>query len=312
MSQQSASRRDPLSSEAAVNEVWGASRSWLALAVILVGGAVGWGVAVTLPGAGAAASSGGEWLRPWACAGYGLAVGGLVALLPRLASLVSLGRRLPHRPAAEDAGRPWWPLPLLASALRETPALRRTPEDFRLGVAGFVAQARSLLAQRLWPACLVAFAVPVFGLISSWISWQVHLPEAIRRAQEQAQPGESVIVTPAVDWGGVAAPMIVSISLALVLMLGIVLVDQLTRRLLLRWAATVRMLDAESPLVQERLAASGEIPPARPPHDQPRTSREAPPAPPREIPPPLPPPPKPEPQISAQELEGLGDLFRNG
>ncbi len=315
MARQSAFSDDMLSSDAAVSEVWGPSRSWLALASILVGGAAGWGIAVALPDAAEVATASRDWAGPLAWMGYGLAIGGIVTLLPRVVSLLMLGRSLTQRPAADGGARSWWPLPLLAAALRETPSLRRTPEDFRLGVSGFVSQARSLLAQRLWPACVAAFATPVFGLISAWMSWESQLPEAIRRSQEQVQDGDAAAVVPSFDWG-IAAPMIISIGLASLLMLGIVVVDQLARRLLLRWAATVRMLDAESPLVQERLAPSGEAPPRRVAGDKPpqgsQASRATPSPEVAVVPPPPPPPPKPEPRISAEELEGLGDLFKNG
>jgi hypothetical protein len=303
---------DPLSAVSAVDEVWGPARLWLSLATVVAGCGAGWALAtVVLPGAGASAVSR-EAFRTWACVGYGIACGGFLTLLPRLLSLVRLARGLLRRPSADEADQPWWPLTLVASALRDTPALRRTPEDFGSAVTGFVPQARGLLAQRLWPACAAAFTAPVLGLISAWLSWQAYLPERLRQAQERAQPGESVVIVPDIEWGSVAAPMIGTITLSLVLMLGIVVVDQLTRRLLQRWAGSVRALDAESPLVQERLATAGELL-ARGPGDPARPVRSAPePGRPQETVRVQPPPPPPEPQISAQELEGLGELFKNG
>lgn len=302
---------DSLSAESAVREVWGPARLWLSLATVVAGGCVG-GLLAVVPQAEEWTALSREAFRTWACVGYGIACGGILTLLPRLLSLARLGRGLSRRPTDDGADRPWWPLAFVASALRDTPALRRTPEDFRSAVTGFVPQARGLLAQRLWPACAAAFVAPVLGLISAWRSWQVYLPERQRQALERAQPGESVVMVPDIDWGSVAAPMIGTIALSLVLMLGIVAVDQLTRRLLQRWASSVRALDAESPLVQERLAAVDELSPrgmgdpARPA----RASGE--PARPAEAVRVQPPPPPPEPQISASELEGLGELFKNG
>jgi hypothetical protein len=307
---------DSLSAVSAVDEVWGPARLCLSLATVVAGGCAGWGLAAVAPPGEESSALSREAFRTWACVGYGIACGGFLTLLPRLLSLVRLGRGLSRRPSADEADWPWWPLTLVASALRDTPALRRTPEDFRSAVTGFVPQARGLLAQRLWPACAAAFTAPVLGLISAWLSWQAYLPERLRQAQERAQPGESVVIVPDVDWGSVAVPMIGTIALSLVLMLGIVIVDQLTMRLLQRWAGSVRALDAESPLVQERLATGGEFPvrdasaPVRPVRSALEPAR--PPESVRAQPPPPPPEPEPEPQISAQELEGLGELFKNG
>lgn len=290
------------SPEAAVAVVTGPNRTWLSAALI-----VGCGIAAAVVSSGMSVTW--EGLRPWACAGYGVAIGGMLSLLPRFVSLVTRGFTLNSRPAADDPSRPWWPLELVASALRDTPLLRRTAEDFRTAVDGFVPQARSLLGQRLWPACVAAFTAPVLGLVSAWISWKEHLPEAIRRAKEagKAVNPEAAEVVPAVDWGAVAWPMIITIVLSFVLMLAIVVADQLTRRLLQRWALTVRPLDAESPYVAERLTAtdgsrliaSGE-----------RADREPPAA--ARPPAASPPPEKPQPQLSAEGLQGLGEMFRNG
>jgi len=289
---------DALSPEAAINAVWGPNRAWLAAAVVLGcgvgGGLLGWALA-----------GGREWLRPWACAGYGMVVGGLASLLPRVAAILSLGRSLARRPTRDDADTSWWPLTLVASAVRETPALRRTAEDFRTAVSGFVPQARGLLAQRLWPACAAAFIAPALGLVSAWFSWKVHLPEAIRAASEKGRAEEVAEVTPVVDWSVVAWPMIISILAALALMLAVVLVDQLTRRLLQRWASTVRPLDVDSPAVQEKLGDAGQVRAGGPVAVRP-TAR------PVLVEAPVMQPEKPQPQISAEELQGLGDLFKNG
>lgn len=295
---------EALSPEAAIDAVWGPSRAWLAAVVVLACGLGGGALASFLPQPR-------EWLRPWACAGYGVAIGGIITLLPRFARLLGLGPRLARQPAGDGAGSDWWPLTLVASALRETPALRRTPEDFRAAVVGFVPQARGLLAQRLWPACVAAFTAPVLGLVSAWLSWRFFLPEAIRRAKEQAAAEEATELALATDWGVVAWPMIITIGLALLLMVAIVLADQLALRLLQRWAATVRPFDADAPAVEDQLAAASD---ARARSEKARGAATRPPVEP--VAPPavtaMPQPEKPEPQISAEELQGLGDLFRNG
>jgi len=295
---------DALSPEAAIDAVWGPSRTWLAAVVVLAGGLGGAALASVLPQPG-------EWLRPWACAGYGVAIGGIVTLLPRFARLVALGSQLTRRPAGDGAGSDWWPLTFVASALRETPTLRRTAEDFRAAVVGFVPQARGLLAQRLWPACVAAFTAPVLGLVSAWLSWRFFLPEAIRRAKEQATVSAATELALATDWGVVAWPMVITIGLALLLMVAIVLADQLGLRLLQRWAATVRPFDADAPVVEGQLAGAADArlrtEKARAAVTRPTAEPAAP-----QVVTPMPPPEKPEPQISAEELQGLGDLFRNG
>jgi hypothetical protein len=301
-----------LSADRAVGEVWGPARLWLSLATVVAGGCVGGALAAVMPQAGEGGAVSGDAFRTCECVGYGIACGGILTLLPRLVSLARLGRGLSRRPSADATGRPWWPLVLVASALRDTPALRRTSEDFRSAVTGFVPQARGLLSQRLWPACAAAFTAPVLGLISALLAWQDYLPERQRQALERAQPGESVVIVPDIEWGSVATPMIGTIALSLALMLGVVAVDQLTRLLLQRWSSSIQLVDADSPLVQERLAAVGELPirgmgdPSRPTRvpEQPARGQEAVPV--------QPPPPPAEPQISASDLESLGELFKNG
>jgi hypothetical protein len=294
---------DGLSPEAAVAKVAGPNRAWLSAALIVACGLGAAGLATLRPFTW-------EALRPWACAGYGFAIGGLLSVLPCVVSLVTLGSALNRRPATEDPAWPWWPLRLLASALRDTPSLRRTADDFRTAVHGFVSQARGLLGQRLWPACVAAFTAPVLGLVSAWVSWKVHLPEAVRLAQEKGPQSDQAEVVPVVDWSLVAWPMIITIALSLALMLAVVLADQLAGRLLQRWAETVRPLDAESQFVQERLAvlADGQLAAL----GERLTSDRAVEPRPRPVDPPPPPPERPQPQVSAQQLEGLGELFRNG
>jgi|GEM_PF-2738658 len=294
---------DGLTAEAAISTVAGPNRAWLAAAMI---------VACSLGAAGLATLKPSTWevVRPLACAGYGLAIGGLLSVLPRFVSLFALGSTLNRRPATEDRAPPWWPLHLVASALRDTPSLRRTADDFRTAVQGFVPQARGLLGQRLWPACVAAFAAPVLGLVSAWVSWSVHLPEAVRLAQEQGLETDQTEVVPVVDWSVVAWPMIITIALSLVLMLAVVLADQLSRRLFQRWAESVRPLDSESAFVQERLAALADGQLAmlgeRPISDRLVETRPGP------VLPPPPPPEKPQPQVSVEQLQGLGDILRNG
>lgn len=298
-----ASPTESLTPEAAISKVVGPHRVWLAASFIIGCGLGAAGLAMLKP-------SPWEPLRPLACAGYGLAVGGILSVLPRFASLFALGSTLNRRPATEDPARPWWPLQFVASALRDTPSLRRTADDFRTAVQSFVPQARGLLGQRLWPACVAAFAAPVFGLMSAWVSWKFYLPEAVRLAQEQGVESDRTEVVPAVDWSLVAWPMIITIALSLVLMLAVVLADQLARRLLQRWAESVRPLDADSQFIQERLAAVADDQSGTP-GERPRADRSVEPAA-ATVPPPSPPPEKPQPQLSAEQLEGLGDLFRNG
>jgi hypothetical protein len=132
----------------------------------------------------------------------------------------------------------------------------------------------------------------------------------VRLAQEEGLQSEQTEVVPVVDWSLVAWPMIITIVLSLAVILLVVLADQLTRRLLHRWAESVRPLDADSAFVQERLAGLADSQLAalgeRRTSDRPVDSR------PRPVDPPPPPPEKPQPQVSAEQLEGLGELFRNG
>jgi len=297
------SSTDVLSPEAAIVTVVGPNRAWWSAAWIVACGVGAAGLAILRPPTW-------EALRPWACAGYGVAIGGLISIVPRFVSLFALGSTLNRRPATEDPARPWWPLRLVVSALRDTPSLRRTADDFRTAVQGFGAQARGLLGQRLWPACVAAFVAPALGLVSAWLSWKVHLPEAVRLAKEAGLKSDRSEVVPVVDWSVVAWPMVITIVLSLGLILAVVLADQVARRLFQRWAESVRPLDADSQFVQERLAALADGHPAaageRAIQNRPAEHR------PRPVDSPDPPPAKPQPQVSAEQLQGLGDLFRNG
>lgn len=212
---------------------------WSVLGLILLGAAGGVAAAPALRRMG--------WVNPTAfgpaaCAGYGLVAAALVTLLPRVWKLLVLRRSVLRRPAAADAA--WWPLDLLAAALRSTPALRRTPEEFATAVAAAGGQARTLLGHRLWPAWVTAFVAPVLGLITAW---QVGA-QVIRRR------GDSAEVFPAFV-AQVSPPMVGTIAAALVLMLAIVVIDQWTKGLLQRWSGVVEPGDAEHPAVVEKLGA---------------------------------------------------------
>ena len=291
-----------LTPEAAVASVVGPNRVWLSAVLILGCGLAGAACAGVI-------SSSWEGLRAWACAGYGVAIGGLLSLLPRFLSLGVAGAALRRHPAGDDPSGAGWPLRLVASALRDTPSLRRTADDFRAAVNAFVPLARGLLSQRLWPACVAAFTAPVLGLVSAWVSWKFLLPEAVRLAKAQGREAKLATVVPAVSWEAVAWPMIITIGLSLLLMVAIVLADQLTRQLLQRWAATIGPLDADLPFVEARLAAIA-VGSSALRGQRERRDSQAVGARPEPVQPP--PPEKPQPQVSAEELQGLGEMFRNG
>lgn len=277
---------------AAVRDVFGPDRAWVSCLVVIAGGVAGAACASVLQGAAREAWA---WAGPFTCAALGVTIGGLVTLLPRFASLVGLGRKLRERPAdLGDDQRPWWPLRLVTAALADTPPLRRTTQDFSDAVATIVPQARGLVGRRLWPACAAAFAAPALGLVGAWQAWGDFIDSG------EIEPGRVPTV------GGVASmPMIVSILAALLLMLAIVGIDQLVRRLLQGWASAMRPADAESGFVTARLGDGlVSLPPT--------TGVAATPA--EVVPSRVPPvaPPAERPQISADALEGLRDLFKNG
>jgi uncharacterized integral membrane protein len=147
------------------------------------------------------------------------------------------------RPAAIDES--WWPLKLLAPALVATPSLRRTPQEFKSAVAAAGGRIRSILADRLWPAWVVAFMAPVLGLITAWQNGA--------RVQLRLQQGEDVAtVFPAVI-AQVSPPMVATIATSLTLMVAIVVIDQWTKGLLGRWSGIVEPADGEHQCVIDRL-----------------------------------------------------------
>jgi hypothetical protein len=229
----------------AVNAVFGPGRPAAAAAVIVMAGLVGWCAGVRQDGMNANSQ---EWLRPWACAGYGIAFGGVLTLGPRVLRIAKLRAELLRRPAVEapsSIDRPWWPLCLLPGALRHTPLLRMTVQDFTSATTTLANEVRALLAQRLWPACVAAFTAPVLGLVSAWWAWG-HAMSAVEREATVA----------AVPLLMVASPMVFTILAGLAVMLAAVVVDQMTRGLLQRWSATLLVEDAMAPVVRARLEAT--------------------------------------------------------
>jgi hypothetical protein len=280
---------------AAVRDVFGGGATWASWIVIGVAGCLGYLVLPLLAGSGDVGGS----LKPWACAAYGISIGGLLTLLPRALSLVRLGGSLGRRPEADaDAENPWWPLRLVAAALQNTPALRRTDQDFTNAVTDLAPRARGVLGQRLWPAGAAACTAPVLGRISAWDTWGEYVSKGLVEAGKRSVAGV------------VAWPMILSIAAALLLMLVIVAVDQWTRSLLQRWSSSVNPLDAQSAFVAANLPAS--ISPVTvstlPAAAAYATDRE----PPRGGGQPRPAPEPALPSISAQDFEGLGKMFGDG
>jgi len=283
---------------AAIGDVFGAGRTAVSWAVIVVAGVLGWWAGVRPSGPEPTAQ---EWLRPWACAGYGVAAGALMTLLPRVLKVVNLNATLSRRPTVESASNAdsWWPLQLVTAALRHTPLLRMTAQDFTTAMASLVDEVRGLLSQRLWPACAAAFTAPVLGLVSAWWTWG----HSIRVIDRQT------IDATAVPFGVVAWPMILTILAGLAVMLAVVVVDQMTRALLQRWSTSMRLEDAGAPCVQTGLAALAAAgPPAAAVVPAPSAVEAA----------PLPPSPPPRtepaaaPPLTVGDLRGLEDMFRNG
>lgn len=287
-------RDDGYTISRAVGDVFGrwALWPWSVIALIGLGGAVGAAVSIWL-----APSQGPP--RPefrWAaCAGYGIIVASLVSVLPRAARLVALRSLLGRRPSPAMSDRHWWPLQLLAAALRQTPALRMTQQDFAGAVDRAASEARSLLSFRLWPACVAGFVVPVLGLLSAWESG----------SQIELKPGEDAASVSMQLLPQVSPPMVATISAALALMIVLAIIDQFTKGLLQSWAEAVTIGDAGSDIVK---AVASEGRPAECP---------APPAGGSTVRIPLnvaeqvdaAPAGKPDARITAEGLERLGDLF---
>jgi hypothetical protein len=235
-------RADATSLRGVVDEVFGRwpAWPWSVLGLIVAGGVVGLVAGSALGGTGEESRAA---LGKAACAGYGLVVAAMLSLLPRVGKLAMLWRGVARRPAAIDDS--WWPLKLLAPALVATPSLRRTQQEFKSAVATAGGQIRSILADRLWPAWVVAFVAPVLGLITAWQNGA--------RVQLRLQQGEDVAtVFPAVI-AQVSPPMVATIAASLTLMVAIVLIDQLTKGLLRRWSGIVETSDGEHQCVIDRL-----------------------------------------------------------
>lgn len=236
-------RAGALSLRRAVDAIFGRwpAWPWSVLAFLLAGGIVGLVAAPALRRAGAIDPAA---LGSAACAGYGIVVAALMSVLPRVGRLVTLWAGIARRPTTID--RDWWPLDLLAAALATTPMLRRTPEEFTAAVTAASGQARSLLADRLWPAWTAAFVAPVLGLITAWQNGS--------RVQVRLQQGEEVATVFPAFIAQVSPPMVATIAASLALMVTLVAIDQWTKALLRRWTGVVDVTDGEHPAVVERLA----------------------------------------------------------
>jgi hypothetical protein len=242
--------------------------------VIIASGVAGWCLAAW------PAETGGvprEWLRPWACAGYGIAAGGLLTLLPRVWKLVQLSATLSRRPTresvADDVGL-WWPLQLVTAALRHTPLLRMTAQDFATA-----------------------------GLVSAWWTWGHYI--------NSIELDRQAVDATAAPFGVVAWPMMLTILAGLVVMLAVVATDQMTRGLLQRWSTNVRFEDAAAPAVQAGLGRLAEVSMQRPSEEITRVDQPPQPVPQQRQPEPRP-EPAPPPPLTASDLQGLEKLFRDG
>jgi len=224
---------------------------WSVLALITGGGVAGAACLPILRGRGL---TGPYAVGAAEAAGYGIVAAAVGSLLPRVVRLLVLRRGL-ARPR-DGITADWWPLSLLATALERTPRLRRTEQEFEAAVAAAGGQARSILAYRLWPACVTCFTAPVLGLVTAW-----QTGARVLRLQ-----GEAADLYPAFV-AQVSPPMVGTISASLALMIAVVIVDQSTKGLLQRWSGIVEPGDAEHESVvarlgQEDVDASGAAPPA--------------------------------------------------
>jgi hypothetical protein len=243
-----------------------------------------WSVVLLIAAGGIAGAAVAPALRAWApdraaafgtaaCAGYGLVAAALMSLLPRAGRLLALQRAVRRRPAAVEAS--WWPLELLAAALRSTPTLRRTLEEFNTAVSAAVGQARTILADRLWPAWVAAFIAPVLGLMTAWHNGaQVQMRMNDGTAPAQVVPAFIAQVSP---------PMVATIAASLALVVAIVALDQWTKILLVKWRGIVEATDGNHPAIIERLSVDA----AAAAHEAPRgagiaVTRESAPRPPQE------------------------------
>jgi uncharacterized integral membrane protein len=235
-------RADATSLRRVVDRIFGRwpAWPWSVLGLVAAGGVGGLVAAPALRRAGVVDTAA---LGDAACAGYGIIVAALVSLLPRVGRLGMLWSGITRRPVTIDAS--WWPLDLLTAALATTPTLRRTPEEFAAAVTATVGRSRSLLADRLWPAWVVAFVAPVLGLITAWQNGS--------RVQLRLQQGEGMAAVFPALIAQVSPPMVGTIGASLVLMVTIVAIDQFTKAILRRWADVVEVADGERDCVVERL-----------------------------------------------------------
>jgi hypothetical protein len=238
MARESNTRPEGYTLDRAINDVFGRLPlwPWSAVATIAVGGAMGAAMSSALVPADSLPHPALRWA---ACAGYGIVAAALLTLIPRAARLFGLRPSLAKRPADDGGDKPWWPLRLLAAALRGTPALRRTQQDFNAAITQAGPQARSILAHRLWPACVAAFIAPVLGLLSAW--------EAGKQMDVIAGQDAATILKQFVPQ--VSPPMVATIAASLTLMVVVAILDQATKGLLQRWATTVRLSDGDSTAV---------------------------------------------------------------
>ena len=264
---------------------------WSAISAITCGGLIGALVATALQ---ARSSSPNPALRWAACVGYGIVIAALLTVLPRAFRLFVLRRSLERRPADDGGDRPWWPLRLLAAALRGTPATRRTQQEFTAAVDRAGPEARSILSHRFWPAVLAAFIAPVFGLLSAWEAGK----------QVEAIPGESAGDVLMRFVPQVSPPMVATIAVSLVLMACLAMLDQWTKGLLQRWVATMRLADGETKTVQDLLDHHVARLPSK--SDSASTTTAKMPEPDSDGMPPGEPP-----SISVDDLERLGAAFSN-
>lgn len=253
MSRRTQSRAEGYTLSRAVTDIFGNPPGWpwSIVAWIACGGFVGAIASALLVPAGGVPHPALRWA---ACAGYGIVAAALVAVLPRAARLAALRSSLAKGPAGDAGDRSWWPLRLLAAALRGTSSLRLTQQDFDTAVNRAWQAARSILVQRFWPAWIAAFVVPVLGLLSAWEAGK----------QIELVGGESAADVLRQFVPQVSPPMVATIAASLVLMVVLAVLDQLTAGLLQRWRRSVQFADRGSPAVT---ALQDAPPPPKPPGD---------------------------------------------
>lgn len=248
MSRGTQSRDEGYTLGRAVNDIFGSPPGWpwSIVAWIVGGGVVGAFAARLLAPAGSVPNPALRWA---ACAGYGAVVASLFTVLPRAVRLATLRASLAKRPADDGGEKGWWPLRLLTAALRGTPTIRLSRQDFDGAVNRAWPVARSILVQRFWPAWVAAFVVPVLGLFSAW--------EAGKQIEVVAGQSASDVLRQFVPQ--VSPPMVATIAAALLLMVVLAVLDQLTAGLLQGWSRSVQFADRESPVVAR---GGGPQPPA--------------------------------------------------